>query len=79
MKFTHYDHLQAMRKAENIEAAKQEERSRCIMMVDDEPELPGDIPDKIWDIIKNDRKATEEALRAAVRLTKDGIKKRILE
>lgn len=45
--------------------------------VDSEPELPGDMPDEMWNAIRNDRDVMAEALRIAVRQTKSGILKRI--
>lgn len=50
----------------------------AINCVEAEPELPGSMPDEIWDAIKNDRDATEELLRIVVRQTKAGIKERLL-
>lgn len=44
--------------------------------IDDEPELPGDMSDEMWEAIRNDRDAVAQALRIAVRQTKDGIRKR---
>ena len=45
--------------------------------VDDEPELPGQMPDAMWEAIKGDRDAMGEALRLSVSMTKDDIKERI--
>jgi hypothetical protein len=42
-----------------------------------EPELPGDMPEKMWAAVKDDRDAAVELLRIVVRLTKDGISKRL--
>jgi hypothetical protein len=39
----------------------------------DEPEFPGPMPDEMWERVHNDRDACQEALRLAVRLTKQGI------
>lgn len=50
----------------------------AIKAVDAEPELPGSMPDEIWDAIKNDRDAAEELLRIVVRQTKVGIIDRLL-
>ena len=38
-----------------------------------ELELPGGMPDEMWDAIKGDRDATEEGMRIVVRRTKQGI------
>lgn len=55
-----------------------EMKARYLAAVDEEPELPGDMPDKMWDAIHNDRDAAFQALRIAVRQTKSGIRQRIL-
>lgn len=39
----------------------------------DEPELPGGMPEEMWDAICNDRDAATEAFRIVVRQTKEGI------
>ena len=54
------------------------ERERCLQAVDDEPELPGDMPDEMWEAIVGDRDATAEAMRVVVRHTKAGIRGRII-
>lgn len=53
------------------------ERERCIKAVEDEPELPGDMPDEMWEAIRNDRDAVSQAFVIAVRQTKDEIIRRI--
>ena len=50
--------------------------------VDSEPELPGDMPDELWELIKtavenDDRKGMSHILKTVVRQTKKGIKNRI--
>ena len=45
--------------------------------VESEPELPGTMPDEMWNSIRNDRDACAEAMRIAVRQTKSGILGRI--
>lgn len=50
----------------------------AIKAVEAEPELPGSMPDEMWNAIAGDRDATEEALRIAVRQTKAGIIERLL-
>ena len=47
--------------------------------VDDEPEVPGPMPDEMWKAFRNDRDAIEEGIRIAVRQTKEGIRQRIQE
>jgi hypothetical protein len=59
--------------------AKRLERERCLAAVSAEPELPGEIPDEMWDAISSDRDAATEALRIIVRQTKEGIRDRIIE
>ena len=54
-----------------------DERYKCLMAVAVEPELPGGFPDAMWKAIAGDRDAAAEAMRIAVRQTKDGIRKRI--
>lgn len=55
------------------------ERSRCLIAVDDEPEVPGAMPDEMWNVLSKDRAAMENAIRAAVQRTKSGIRERILK
>jgi hypothetical protein len=45
--------------------------------IDAEAELPGDMPDHIWDAIRNDRDVACECMRIAVRETKRGILERL--
>ena|SRR5690625_4664752 len=45
--------------------------------VGEEPELPGDMPDEMWEAIKSDRQVMRESFRIAVRQTKHGILSRI--
>ena len=50
--------------------------------IDDEPELPGDIPDRMYETLrdafeKGDRDLIIEAFRIVVRQTKQGIKERL--
>ena len=56
---------------------KRIELNAAIKAVNDEPELPGEMPDEMWNAIRNDRDAVAEALRIAVRQTKSGIIKRM--
>lgn len=51
-----------------------EDRERAVKeAVDAEPELDGEMPDEMWGLIRSDRDAATEALRATVRATKKGI------
>lgn len=52
-------------------------REGTIEAVQAEPELPGDMPDDMWEKIRNNRELTGEAMRIAVRQTKEGIEERI--
>jgi len=54
------------------------ERERCLRAVEDEPELSGDMTDKIWELIAGDRDMMTKALRIVVRQTKTGIRDRII-
>ena len=50
--------------------------------IDAEPELPGEMPDEMWQeiremVLNNDKDGMSELLRVVVRTTKDGIKRRI--
>lgn len=48
-----------------------------LLAVTAEPELPGDMPDEMWNAIRNDRDACVELLRITVRATKRNIVERI--
>jgi hypothetical protein len=53
-----------------------------INAIEEEPELPGQMPDEMWDTIQHfcrtgDRDGMEELLTATVRTTKEGIKERV--
>lgn len=50
----------------------------ALQAIEDEPEVPGPMPDEMWEAIRNDRDACENAIRIAVRLTKEGIRDRLL-
>jgi len=65
--------LQALRLSKNITL------SAVLKAIDDEPEYPGKMPDEMFEAIKNDRDAMEEGMRITVRLTKLGIKNRVME
>lgn len=65
--------LQALRLSNNITL------SAVLKAIDDEPEYPGKMPDVMFEMVKNDKSAMEEAMRITVRLTKLGIKNRVME
>lgn len=45
--------------------------------VDDEPEYPGEMPDEMYEAIRQHKDTMEEALRITVRLTKQAIRLRL--
>lgn len=47
------------------------ERARCLEAIASVPELPGEMPDEMWNKVMGDRDAMTEALRIAVRKTKE--------
>ena len=49
----------------------------AVQCVEQEEELPGDMPDELWDAIKNDRDACVKSHQIAVRKTKENIIARI--
>ena len=51
----------------------------ALKAVSDEPEYPGHMPDGMWQAIGEHKDVAEEAMRITVRLTKEGIRKRIEE
>jgi len=53
--------------------------SAVLKAIDDEPEYPGKMPDVMFEMVKNDKSAMEELMRITVRLTKLGIKNRVIE
>lgn len=58
------------------------DRAQILQAVDDELELPGDMPDAMWFALRmmieqNDREGMLEVLRITVRETKIGIRKRL--
>ena len=48
-----------------------------IELIDVEPEVPGPMPDEIWNLIKVDKKRAENFFRSVVSRTKANITKRI--
>ena len=52
-------------------------KAQAYQAIADEAEFPGEMPDEMWMAICNDRDAMTEAMRLAVRETKEGIQKRI--
>jgi len=58
---------------DNAAAEVSDERKAWMEAVTDEPELPGEMPDEMWDVLRSDRAAATEALRIIVRQTKGEI------
>lgn len=50
-----------------------------IELIKAEPEFPGDMPDEMFALMCKDKDAATEAMRIAVRLTKEGVIKRLRE
>ena len=70
----------AIEQIAQLQDDKKELQERCdgpkdkfIKAVKDEPELPGDMPDEMWDAIKNDKDAIAKALQITVKQTKENI------
>jgi len=53
-------------------------KDKIIESINAEPELPGQMPEEIFESVRNDKDAFIELLRITVRETKKGIKERIL-
>ena len=53
------------------------ELKSVIDLIEVEPEVPGPMPDDIWNLISSDRKKAENFFRVLVRNTKTNITKRI--
>lgn len=45
--------------------------------IDDEPELPGEMPDEVWESLRSDRAMLETVLRGVVQTAKQNIRDRI--
>jgi catalase len=51
----------------------------ALQAIEDEPELPGDMPDAMWESLrKADREEMVTAFRVTVQKTKEGIRERLL-
>ena len=60
-------------RAENERDAALREVKVLRQAIADEPEYPGDMPDEMWDELRNNRDTMIEALRLTAKLTKEGI------
>jgi hypothetical protein len=60
------------------ERAAQAAIDAALQAIDAEEEAPGPMPYEMWTAINGDRERTEEAIRTAIRLTKKGIRERLL-
>ena len=45
--------------------------------IDAEPELPGEMPNEVWEALRSDRAMMETIMRGVVQTTKQGIRERI--
>lgn len=61
-----------IRRSSAIQLLRREHRA-VMRIVRAEPELPGTMPDRMWETVRNDREAMEELLRIVVRKTKANI------
>lgn len=57
-------------------------KEKILELIDEEPEMPGDIPEEFWEtiqnaVINNDRDVIEQAFVLTVKKTKDNIKEGI--
>ena len=52
-------------------------QGEVLLAIEDEPELPGEMPEKMWEECRKDKATLEEAMRVVVRLTKSGISERL--
>ena len=63
-----------------LHTVEKEMQRKCLKAVEDEPELPGPMPDLLWELwqaAKDDKEAVENFLRILVRVNKKGITERI--
>jgi hypothetical protein len=66
----------------NLQSEPKEEmypKESVMKAINDEPELPGEMPDEIYYSFKDDKGALAELLRITVKETKKGIRNRLLE
>lgn len=68
----------------NEKVRKTMELEEVIKAVDDEPEFPGEMPDQIYEVIKDaisreDKDYIQECFRETVKLTKEHIRERIID
>lgn len=70
-------HAELTRLSAEVEAAERRGAERALAELDAEPEMPGPMPDEMWEAIRGDRDATEEAMRIAVRQTKAAVRQRV--
>jgi metal-dependent HD superfamily phosphatase/phosphodiesterase len=52
-------------------------REQVRAAIDAEPELPCEMPEEIWDMLRSDERAAAEVMRANVRAMKINIKARL--
>ena len=51
--------------------------SAALKAVADEPELPGEMPDEVWEALRSDRAMMETVLRGVAQTAKQNIRDRI--
>jgi hypothetical protein len=68
------DELAKWKEAHDALQARLAQVERIIL---DEPELPGDMPEEMWQAIRADKETAQEAMRIAVRKTKQNILDRL--
>ena len=51
--------------------------SAALKAVADEPELPGEMPDEVWEALRSDRAMMETIMRGVVQTAKQNIRDRI--
>lgn len=51
--------------------------SAALKAVADEPELPGEMPNEVWEALRSDRATMETVLRGVVQTAKQNIRDRI--
>jgi len=62
---------------EGFKAGIREVVESCLQAITDEPEFPSEMPDELWNKLNGNRENTTLAMRNSVRLTKEGITKRL--
>ena len=69
--------LTQLQQEEIFKAGRKEVVELALQAIKDEPELPGNMPDELWNEIEGDREVTQRVMQNTVRITKQCIKERI--